>query len=59
MEEILVRVQYGYKYGGLVEQADTRDLSSLEGNFVWVQVPYPSPVMYIFVIRLIIIVLKD
>lgn len=23
--------------------ADTRDLSSLEGNFVWVQVPYPPP----------------
>ena len=43
MEEILVRVQYGYKYGGLVELADTRDLSSLEGNFVWVPVPYPSP----------------
>ena len=31
------------KYGGVVEQADTRDLKSLVGNNVRVQIPSPAP----------------
>lgn len=30
-------------YAGVAEQADATDLKSVEGNFVWVQVPSPVP----------------